>query len=108
MAQPQDVGATIRLRREQLGLSQTKLAARLGVDRGTVIGWEAAEHAPSVESRAKLQSELGGDLDDYRVDGTTPGEDVLGLLQEIRDRLERLEQLQRGDGPESQDGSSPP
>ena len=37
---PQTVGDHIRLRRLQLGLSQPKLAAIIGVDPNTVLNWE--------------------------------------------------------------------
>ena len=33
--------------RRRLGLSQRKMAAKLGVDAATVMGWEAGRHQPT-------------------------------------------------------------
>jgi transcriptional regulator with XRE-family HTH domain len=36
--------------RKQLGLSQRKMAAKLGVDPSTLMGWEAGRHQPTGKS----------------------------------------------------------
>jgi transcriptional regulator with XRE-family HTH domain len=36
--------------RRRLGLSQRKMAARLGVDPSTLLGWEAGRHQPTGKS----------------------------------------------------------
>ena len=40
------VGARIRHRRAEVGLTQAQLAGMLGVERSTVVRWEADERAP--------------------------------------------------------------
>ena len=43
-------GSVIKQRREKVGLTQLKLANRLGVDRSTVAKWEAGD----IDPRASL------------------------------------------------------
>ncbi|MBN1568429.1 MAG: helix-turn-helix transcriptional regulator [Acidobacteria bacterium] len=38
----------------RIGLSQRKLAAKLGIDPGTVGNWETGRHKPTKESRNLL------------------------------------------------------
>jgi transcriptional regulator with XRE-family HTH domain len=44
--------------RRALGLSQQKMAKRLGIDAGTLHGWEAAKHQPSQKSMAVIDRVL--------------------------------------------------
>ena len=44
------------------GLTQADFAARLGVDRKTVVRWEAGERLPDGASLLKLVMEFGADL----------------------------------------------
>lgn len=50
-------------RRKAIGLSQEELAHRLGVERLTVVRWEAGETAPQPWLRPKLAETLGVSLD---------------------------------------------
>ncbi|MGO9337543.1 MAG: helix-turn-helix domain-containing protein [Terracidiphilus sp.] len=49
---PVGIGLPERLatERKALGLSQRKMAKRLGVDPATVMGWEAGRHQPTEKS----------------------------------------------------------
>jgi DNA-binding transcriptional regulator YiaG len=40
--------------RKTLGLSQRKMAGRLGVDPATLMGWEAGRHQPTKKSIALI------------------------------------------------------
>lgn len=44
------------------GLTQAEFAARLGVDRKTVVGWEAGKRLPDGTSLLKLMTEFGADV----------------------------------------------
>jgi transcriptional regulator with XRE-family HTH domain len=60
---PSDVGSRIARRRQQLHLTQAKLAARLGVSRGAVTSWETGMHYPGRHLGA-LEAVLGISLAD--------------------------------------------
>jgi transcriptional regulator with XRE-family HTH domain len=45
--------------RRALGLSQRKMAAKLGVDPATLMGWEAGRHQPSPKKLALITNLLG-------------------------------------------------
>jgi len=51
--------------RRVLGLSQRKMAAKLGVDLATLMGWEAGRHRPTKKSLiGKIsRTDKGGELD---------------------------------------------
>jgi transcriptional regulator with XRE-family HTH domain len=55
-------GAEIRRRREDLDLSRTELATRVGVSRTMVGLWETAKNAPSAEMQGRLVTVLGLDV----------------------------------------------
>ncbi|MDX6239882.1 MAG: hypothetical protein QOG10_4697, partial [Kribbellaceae bacterium] len=59
-------------RRKAAGHSQESLAAQLGVDRSTVVRWEAADTAPQPWLRPKLAEALGITVSD-----------LVGLLDEV-------------------------
>lgn len=61
-------GKRVRLaqRRRSAGFSQEKLAAHLGVDRTTVVRWEAAEAEPQPWTRPKLARALGVTADELQ------------------------------------------
>jgi transcriptional regulator with XRE-family HTH domain len=63
------VGERIRLRRQQLGLRQADLAARVGVSESAVLGWEKDRFFPSRHQGA-LEDVLGISL--AAANGTTP------------------------------------
>ena len=58
-----DVGTTIRQRREQLGWSQAALAQFVGVHPNDVDQWEWGEGAPDSEQAMRVGAALGIDLD---------------------------------------------
>lgn len=55
-----EVGKRIRLLRGQL--TQAEFAARLGVDRKSVVGWEAGKRLPDGASLLRLMQEFGADV----------------------------------------------
>ena len=55
---------TIAAVRTNAGLSQAELAAKLNVDRSTVINWEKGKYTPSLQNLRKI-SELSGIPIDY-------------------------------------------
>lgn len=52
-------GARVAHHRKQLGISQTELARRLGVDGSTISYWESGEKAPRVDSLGDVAKVLG-------------------------------------------------
>ena len=46
------------LYRKRAGLTQKKLAARLGVDRTTISNWDSGKSHPRIDMLAKLAKEL--------------------------------------------------
>jgi transcriptional regulator with XRE-family HTH domain len=50
--------------RRELGLTQRKMAARLGVDPGTLRDWEAGSHRPTQRSRNLITNALPDGRDD--------------------------------------------
>jgi putative transcriptional regulator len=53
--QPQSFGRLVRELRQQMGLTQEKLAARLGVSFSTLNRWENEHSRPSPLAREKLE-----------------------------------------------------
>lgn len=53
------VGTRIRARREELGLSQERLAEAAGVHRVTIINVEAGESRPNIDTVVRLAAALG-------------------------------------------------
>ncbi len=56
------LGEALRVRREQLGLSQAQVAARAALGRGRVGDLERGEHNPSLETLARLADALATPL----------------------------------------------
>lgn len=54
-AEPQSFGKLVRELRQQMGLTQEKLAAQLGVSFSTLNRWENEHSRPSPLARAKLE-----------------------------------------------------
>lgn len=54
-----NVGDRIRERREKIGLTQTELARRLGIDKGTVWRWEAGRTSPQRGQLQRVAAMLG-------------------------------------------------
>jgi transcriptional regulator with XRE-family HTH domain len=65
MARTDDVGARIRRRRQELGLTQEELAAHVGVSARAVIRWEADRNFPT-RHQGRLEAVLGIRLDGGR------------------------------------------
>ena len=55
----QTLGERIRAARQAAGLSQEKLAERLGLTRQAVTKWETGQSAPSTENLLRLAEVLG-------------------------------------------------
>jgi len=58
MARIDDVGARIRRRRQELGLTQEELAVLVGVSARAVIRWELGRNFPS-RHQGRLEAVLG-------------------------------------------------
>lgn len=58
-----DLGTRIAMRRQQLGWTQKDLAARVRVDKSTVVNWETGKHYPKRYLGA-LEAALGVNLRD--------------------------------------------
>lgn len=63
-----NIGEKIRVLRENKGLSQQELAARLFVTRAAVPKWERGKGLPAVDSLRLLSRELDISLDDLLSD----------------------------------------
>ena len=61
---PRAIGARIRARREELGLSQAELARRVYVSRQTVGNWEAGRTLADVQSLVLLAGAFGVTVDE--------------------------------------------
>lgn len=64
MVKPTRVTNTIRVLREQAGLTQAELAARISVTRQTVIAIEQEKYSPSLEMAFQIARVFGVGLDD--------------------------------------------
>ncbi len=58
--EPKTMGERLRSRREAMGLSRKALAARLGIDTGTLQRYEQGRWRPGPRNRAILELFLGG------------------------------------------------
>ena len=54
MSPDRDIGATVRARRTELGLTQAELAHRVGVSPETVWRWELGKSRPRRQARQSL------------------------------------------------------
>ena len=50
--------------RSKMGLSQSKLAGRLGVRQNTISGWESGAREPDINMLKRLSHELGCTVDE--------------------------------------------
>jgi len=64
MVRPTRVTNSIRIAREQAGLTQVELARRLGVTRQTLIAIEQGRYSPTLELAFQIAREFGTSLDD--------------------------------------------
>ena len=71
MVRTDDVGARIRRRRQELGLTQEELGARVGVSARAVIRWEAGLNFPR-RHQGRLEAVLGIRLDGGRYTVSLP------------------------------------
>ncbi len=66
MSQKQDIGPTIRARRESAALTQSALARKLGCADTMISRWETGRVVPSMKYATRLWMALGGEVSDYR------------------------------------------
>jgi putative transcriptional regulator len=64
MVRPTKVTNSIRLLREQAGLTQAELAQRVGVTRQTLIAIEQGRYSPTLELAFQISRVFGVVLDD--------------------------------------------
>ena len=57
---PNSFPEKLKTLRQRMGLSQKKLAARLGIDPSTLSGWECGKHRPTKKSRRLIEGLLAG------------------------------------------------
>ena len=74
------VGRLIKIRRGELGLSQRKLAALVGVSAFTVLQWEKGRHLPSSRILPRLREVLDSDIMKY--------------LKQLTEKQEAIEELE--------------
>jgi len=80
------VGAKIARAREAVGLKQAALAMRIGVETGTVGGWEIGHSMPSIQDLAAVAEVTGRSLDYFVCKETLPGlseyqRDIIALTE---------------------------
>jgi HTH-type transcriptional regulator/antitoxin HipB len=89
----EQLGSTIRLKRKEKGLSQTALAAKLGVERKWVLRLEAGNHAAELGLVLKALEALGiqAFLSDRDKPTSSTGQRYAppSRLDEVFSRLER-------------------
>ncbi|MEV7632366.1 helix-turn-helix transcriptional regulator [Microbacterium sp. NPDC089318] len=64
MVKPTLVTNTIRIRREEAGMTQAELAARIGVTRQTLIAIEQGKYSPTLEIAFQIARAFGMPLED--------------------------------------------
>ena len=83
------LGEKIKACRQRAGLSQEKLAERVGVSRQAVTKWEAGQSVPTGENLRRLAEIFGttaGFLPASQEAGTSPAEQIQALLRTERER----------------------
>ncbi len=82
-------GARLRALRERHGLSQVRLALKLGVARRTLIGWERDEAEPSAHTLRQLRALFDVDPE-WIISGTSlnPQSQMMPLNWDTYDRIE--------------------
>ncbi|WP_338699230.1 helix-turn-helix transcriptional regulator [Streptomyces sp. Q6] len=64
LARRRAVGARIRARRREAGMTQEMVALNSGVDRPSIVNIEAGKQSPSVDTLIRIAAALGCDLSD--------------------------------------------
>ncbi|MCA1670701.1 MAG: helix-turn-helix domain-containing protein [Actinobacteria bacterium] len=103
------VGAVIRARLDDRGMTMTELATRSGVSLTTVreLVHVLNERRRQPRTLASLSSALGWPADHLgtvlrgRSTGDTPADDLATIRSDLRDLRQRVEALERGTGPRS-------
>jgi transcriptional regulator with XRE-family HTH domain len=75
-----ELGATIRVLREGLQLSQEELAEKMGVSRGAVSAWETGTNTPRGKRLKKLGSVLGVTVPELMAGSAKIGRRTRGAL----------------------------
>ncbi len=86
------LGKSMQRRRLEIGLTQAKLAEKIGVSTGMISHWERGTRRPKEENRKKLQEVLGplGGLSPLSPDAA---DDDAGNLETIEGAWERINTL---------------
>lgn len=71
-----------RIRELRGGLSQAEFAERIGVDRKTVVRWEAGERLPDGKSLLALMQVFGGSAS-YLLDGREGGAQLADAAEQV-------------------------
>ena len=58
----------LRNKRKMLGMNQTQLAEKLGVNQGTISVWEMGVTSPPIDEAAYIVKRLGGEIQIINLD----------------------------------------
>jgi transcriptional regulator with XRE-family HTH domain len=87
------VGKRIRWARRRKGLSQDKLAERVGTTRQVVIRWEKDRHLPNERSRERLAQATGQEADFFAERRASTNEDDDEEAEVVADLLASLRRV---------------
>ena len=99
MTNPTDIGARIRIAREEQGWTQDQLAEAVGVSRSAVAQWETGRAGQVTTNLTRVASTLGVGVEylmhgrDSRVPGQAYTGDELAMLRLYRECLPEDRQL---------------
>jgi|SRR6476646_1081386 len=99
MTNPTDIGARIRIAREEQGWTQDQLASAVGVSRSAVAQWETGRAGQVTTNLTRVASALGVGVEQlmYGRDSRVPGQaytgDELAMLRLYRECLPEDRQL---------------
>jgi len=85
------IGKKILKRRKELGLTQVKLAEKIGVGYTSISAWENGRNKPSVDLYPKLADALGVDLDFFDIaPDPAPQSEVLKEIAGLKVMMEQV------------------
>lgn len=86
------LGARLRNRRLQLGLTQEEAAGLIEVKRDTYSRWEQGRNFPDIDHLRRAQEELGIELTDLAIEEAgVNGDQFSEILKPLEDAVQRIE-----------------